>query len=239
MRFENAFAVQAPIEEVWSTLLDVERVAPCMPGAEVLERVDENSYKVAIKVRVGPIAMTYRGDVADRRTRRRRAHGDDAREGARGARPGHRRRPRADGAGAGQDGGTHATLETDVALSGRVAAMGQGVIARRLRQARRDLRREPRRDAGARGRGRAAAVGDVAPRRAAGAAAAAAGPRRRVRSPRRRRRAPPRRQGTLPVGRIAAGVIAGRLANPRTLGIVAVCYAIVFAAIGFAIGRVV
>ena len=63
MRFENAFAVRAPIEQVWSTLLDVERVATCMPGAEVLQRVDEDSYRMAIKVRIGPIAMTYRGDV--------------------------------------------------------------------------------------------------------------------------------------------------------------------------------
>jgi hypothetical protein len=46
-------------------------------------------------------------------------------------------------------------------------------------------------------------------------------------------------QSTLPVGRIAAGVIAGRLAHPRTLAIVAVSYAVVFAAIGFLIGRLV
>ena len=41
MRFDNAFDVQAPIGEVWTTVLDVERVAPCVPGAEVLEQVSE------------------------------------------------------------------------------------------------------------------------------------------------------------------------------------------------------
>src|SRR5215212_8310105 len=63
MEFENSFDVAAPIEEVWTTLLDVDRVAPCVPGAQVLERTGDNAYKVAIKVRVGPMSMQYRGDV--------------------------------------------------------------------------------------------------------------------------------------------------------------------------------
>src|ERR671938_69573 len=63
MKFENTFAVEAPIDEVYATLLDVERVAPCVPGAEVLEKTGDNAYQVAIKVRVGPISMTYRGNV--------------------------------------------------------------------------------------------------------------------------------------------------------------------------------
>ena len=128
MRFENAFDVQAPVEEVWSTLLDVERVAPCMPGAEVLERTGEDSYRVAIKVRVGPIAMTYRGDVqiAERddatHTATMRAKAREARgQGTADAHVQMSLAPLPDG--------THATLETEVALSGRVAAMGQGVIA--------------------------------------------------------------------------------------------------------------
>ena len=63
MRFENSFVVEAPSEEVWEALLDVERVAPCMPGAEVLERTGEDTYKVGIKVKLGPISMQYRGEV--------------------------------------------------------------------------------------------------------------------------------------------------------------------------------
>src|ERR687884_1212726 len=63
MRFQNTFDVEAPIDEVYTALLDVERVAPCVPGAEVLEKTGDDAYTVAIKVRVGPISMTYRGNV--------------------------------------------------------------------------------------------------------------------------------------------------------------------------------
>jgi carbon monoxide dehydrogenase subunit G len=63
MKFENEFTVGAPIEEVYAALLDVERVAPCMPGAEVVEKTSDDSNKVAINVKVGPMSMTYRGDV--------------------------------------------------------------------------------------------------------------------------------------------------------------------------------
>ena len=74
MRFENSFVVEAPSEEVWEALLDVERVAPCMPGAQVLERTGEDTYKVGIKVKLGPIvdALPRRG--GDRGARPRDAH---------------------------------------------------------------------------------------------------------------------------------------------------------------------
>ena len=63
MEFQNEFDVKAPIDQVWETLLDLEKVAPAMPGAQVLEKVDDDNYKVAIKVKVGPMSMQYRGDV--------------------------------------------------------------------------------------------------------------------------------------------------------------------------------
>src|SRR5215208_6796955 len=63
MRFENSFDVGAPIETVWDAVLDVERVAPTVPGAQVLERTSDNAYKVGIKVKVGPMSMTYKGEV--------------------------------------------------------------------------------------------------------------------------------------------------------------------------------
>src|SRR3712207_6800370 len=64
MRFENEFQVDAPVDEVWKTLLDLERVAPAMPGAEVTDKVDDSNYKVSIKVKLGPMTMNYKGDVA-------------------------------------------------------------------------------------------------------------------------------------------------------------------------------
>ena len=63
MRIENTVEVDAPLDRVWALVNDIPRVAPCMPGAEVLERTGEDSYKVVIKVKVGPIAMQYRGEV--------------------------------------------------------------------------------------------------------------------------------------------------------------------------------
>src|SRR3954449_7085191 len=63
MEFQNEFDVKAPLDEVWNTVLDVERVAPCVPGAEVLEKVSNDAYKVGIKVKLGPVSMQYRGDM--------------------------------------------------------------------------------------------------------------------------------------------------------------------------------
>ena len=71
MEFENSLTVGASASEVWATLMDIERVAPCLPGAEVLERVGGDTYKVGVKVKLGPgvnvklgpISMLYRGRV--------------------------------------------------------------------------------------------------------------------------------------------------------------------------------
>jgi carbon monoxide dehydrogenase subunit G len=128
MEFENTFDVDAPIETVWATLLDVERVAPCVPGAEVLERVSDDAYKVAIKVRVGPMSMQYRGDieivdsdpathVANMRAKARESRGQ-------GNADADVRMQLTE-----EDGRTHGTIHTNVQLSGRVAAMGRGIIA--------------------------------------------------------------------------------------------------------------
>src|SRR3954470_21700506 len=127
MEFENTFQVQAPVEDVWTLLMDVERVAPCMPGAQVLEQTGDDAYKVAVKVKLGPMTMNYKGDVEilDKDDAARRA---TMRAKAREAR----------GQGTAQasiamalqeaDGGTTATLVTDLQMSGKAAAMGQGVI---------------------------------------------------------------------------------------------------------------
>jgi uncharacterized protein len=127
MKFENTFAVDAPIDEVYATLLDVERVAPCVPGAEVLEKTGDNAYQVAIKVRVGPISMTYRGNVeiverddedhrAVMRARARETRGQGTADA------------RVDLNLDQQGPTTKGTMTADVQLAGRAAAMGRGVI---------------------------------------------------------------------------------------------------------------
>jgi carbon monoxide dehydrogenase subunit G len=61
---ENAFSVNAPADDLWSFLLDVERIAPCMPGAELTEVIDERNWKGKVHVKVGPVAMSFAGTVS-------------------------------------------------------------------------------------------------------------------------------------------------------------------------------
>jgi carbon monoxide dehydrogenase subunit G len=63
MRIENEAAVGAPIANVWEFFNDVPRVAVCLPGGELTKVVDERTYEGIVKVKIGPIAMTYQGDV--------------------------------------------------------------------------------------------------------------------------------------------------------------------------------
>lgn len=60
MQLNNSFTVPAPIDEAWQTLLDVERIAPCIPGA-TLESVDGDECTGQVKVKLGPIALAYKG----------------------------------------------------------------------------------------------------------------------------------------------------------------------------------
>jgi carbon monoxide dehydrogenase subunit G len=60
MKLENRFTVPVPVEEAWKVLLDVERIAPCMPGA-TLTSIDGDAFEGTVKVKVGPINLTYGG----------------------------------------------------------------------------------------------------------------------------------------------------------------------------------
>jgi carbon monoxide dehydrogenase subunit G len=127
VEFKNEFDVEAPVDEVYQTMLDLEKVAPAMPGAQVLEKIDDDHYKVAIKVKVGPISMQYRGDVevVDKDPQ---SHSAKLKVQA--------RETRGQGTAAAdvvmrmteRDGKTHGEMETSVQLAGRAAAMGGGVI---------------------------------------------------------------------------------------------------------------
>ena len=63
MQIENQFTVAAPAEELWSYLLDVERVAPCMPGAELTEVIDDRNWKGTVHAKFGPVSMSFAGTV--------------------------------------------------------------------------------------------------------------------------------------------------------------------------------
>ena len=60
-KIEERFEVQAPVERVWKYLIDPARVVQCLPGAELLESQDEQTFLGAIKVKVGPLSMSYKG----------------------------------------------------------------------------------------------------------------------------------------------------------------------------------
>jgi carbon monoxide dehydrogenase subunit G len=64
IHIENDLTVQASPEEVWEFLLDPERVAPCMPGAELTEVVDDEHYKGKVHIKMGPVNLSFNGDVA-------------------------------------------------------------------------------------------------------------------------------------------------------------------------------
>jgi carbon monoxide dehydrogenase subunit G len=127
MEFENEFEVQAPLEQVWETMLDVERVAPCVPGAEVLERTGDDAYSVGIKVKVGPVSMQYRGQV-EIVSKDPEQHRAVMSARARESRGQGTATAQVEMQLSGEDGTTRGTIATEVALSGRAAAMGQSVI---------------------------------------------------------------------------------------------------------------
>jgi carbon monoxide dehydrogenase subunit G len=126
MEFDNSFEVPLPPAEAWKVLLDIKRVAPCMPGAELSEVIDANTYKGKINVRLGPVALTFAGLVkfehidAASYTARVAAQGTDAKgRGGANAASVFRLEPAA--------GGSKVLVHTDLALSGAVAQYGRGV----------------------------------------------------------------------------------------------------------------
>ena len=127
MEFDNEFEVDAPIDEVWKTMLDVERVAPCVPGAKVVSQTSDDAYKVEIKVKLGPVSMTYKGDVeiveADEGSHRA-ILGIKARE----ARGQGTATAKSELRLAESGGATKGQIHTDVSLTGRAASMGRGII---------------------------------------------------------------------------------------------------------------
>ena len=60
MELNNEFEVDRPIDETWVVLTDVERIAPCLPGAQ-LEEIEGDEYRGLVKVKVGPITAQYKG----------------------------------------------------------------------------------------------------------------------------------------------------------------------------------
>jgi hypothetical protein len=126
MEFENSFEVPLPPAGAWAVLMDIERIAPCMPGAELTEVVDATTYKGRIAVRLGPVALTFAGTIkfeeidAANYTAKVKAQGSDAKgRGGAQAEASFRLEPIA--------AGSRVLVHTNLALSGAVAQYGRGV----------------------------------------------------------------------------------------------------------------
>lgn len=63
MLIENEFTVAAPVDLLWNYLLDVEKIAPCMPGAELTEVIDERNWKGKLNAKFGPVSLSFAGTV--------------------------------------------------------------------------------------------------------------------------------------------------------------------------------
>ncbi|MEU6777852.1 SRPBCC family protein [Nonomuraea angiospora] len=127
MRFEHEFTVPVPIEQAWAVLLDVERVAPCLPGA-TLDIFEGDEFTGRMKVKVGPIVVTYKGSARfedvdkDSYALTIRASGKEARgSGTASATVKARLAPVGEA--------TKVTVETSFNVTGRPAQFGRGVMA--------------------------------------------------------------------------------------------------------------
>lgn len=127
MNLENSFEVTASPEAAWDLLMDVPRVIPCMPGAELVETVDESHWKARMRVKLGPISLSFLTDVT-------REEVDES--GRRVVLAARAREERGRGAATATiesslvsaEGRTRVTTSTDLALTGKAAQFGRGLV---------------------------------------------------------------------------------------------------------------
>jgi uncharacterized protein len=136
MRIDNSFTVGQPPERLWATLLDVEMIASCVPGAELTEVVDDRTWKGTLHAAFGPISMSFAGTVS------MQERDDEAKRVVLKAKGRERK-----GKGAGdatvtawlepRDAETTVMMQADVTLSGAAAQLSRGLlpeISRKLTQ---------------------------------------------------------------------------------------------------------
>lgn len=133
-KIEERFEVQAPVERVWKYLIDPQSVVQCLPGAELLEQQDEHNFLGAIKVKVGPLAMSYKGHgkftEVNEETHQVRMVGDAREVGGSGSTKVSMLStvtPLANGA-------SEVSVNADVELVGKIVQFGRGMIEEVSRQ---------------------------------------------------------------------------------------------------------
>jgi uncharacterized protein len=127
VKIEDSFRVEVPVEEAWKVLLDLERIAPCLPGAQLTE-VEGDEYRGTVKIKVGPITAQYKGvakiEQADEANRKvvLQAEGRDTRgQGNASATVTATLVP--------EGSSTTVNIDTDLNITGKVAQFGRGVMA--------------------------------------------------------------------------------------------------------------
>ncbi len=142
MQIDDSFRVDVPVDEAWRILLDIERIAPCLPGAQ-LQEIEGDEYRGVVKVKVGPITAQYKGaaklESVDDATHTAILVGDGSRHPWAGERLGHDQ-ARAPGRRRGH-AGRRRHRPVDHRQGGAVRPRGDG---RRVGEAARAVRREPR-----------------------------------------------------------------------------------------------
>lgn len=126
MKIENNFSVNAPIEDAWKVILDLERVAPCLPGAAIEEAAGDE-YQGTMAVKLGPISARYRGTVKVEETDESnhrvvlKATGKETRgQGSASA--------TITSSMSEESGATNVVVETDMEVTGKVAQFGRGIM---------------------------------------------------------------------------------------------------------------
>jgi uncharacterized protein len=136
VEIENEFDVPAPMDHVWTYLLDVERVAPCMPGAELTEVVDDHTWKGRVNMKLGPVSLAFAGTVT------MQERDDQAKRIVLAAKGMEQRGKGAANASVTSwleqgDGVTNVKMRADIHLTGTVAQLSRGLlpeVSRKLTQ---------------------------------------------------------------------------------------------------------
>ena len=128
MELVNDFTVSVPIDEAWVTLTNVEKIAPCLPGAQ-LQEIEGDEYRGVVKIKVGPIVAQFKGkavfvekDDTNHKAVLRAEGRDTGGKGNASALITAQLEPQGDSS-------THVTVSTDLTITGKVAQFGRGALA--------------------------------------------------------------------------------------------------------------
>jgi carbon monoxide dehydrogenase subunit G len=128
MEFDNSFTVQKPVDEVWNTMVDLERIVPCVPGARVIEKTGEEAVTAEVKIKLGAMNMNYSGpaEIVERNDAEHRAV-MDARAKEAGGQGNADAKVSMQLSSSGD--ATKVALHSRINVTGKAAQMGEGVIA--------------------------------------------------------------------------------------------------------------